>query len=99
MQAGFRVDDQVLGSSDVHVAAAQQLVGGRVDAAIQIRDALLEAKPRTVAFIHPRAISAGALISLACDNIIMTEGGTICAATPIQGGAGQAEAVVEKMVS
>jgi membrane-bound serine protease (ClpP class) len=74
-------------------------LGGRVDAAIQIRDALLEAKPRTVAFIHPRAISAGALISLACDNVIMTEGGTIGAATPIQAGGGQAEAVGEKMVS
>jgi membrane-bound serine protease (ClpP class) len=75
-------------------------LGGRVDAAIQIRDALLEAEPRTVAFIHPRAISAGALISLACDNIIMTEGGTIGAATPIQAApGGQAEAVGEKMVS
>lgn len=75
-------------------------LGGRVDAAIQIRDALLEAKPRTVAFIHPRAISAGALISLACDNIIMTDGATIGAATPIQAGpGGQAEAVGEKMVS
>ncbi|MBT8467920.1 MAG: ATP-dependent Clp protease proteolytic subunit [Deltaproteobacteria bacterium] len=75
-------------------------LGGRVDAAIQIRDALLEAKPRTIAFIHPRAISAGALISLACDNVIMTEGGTIGAATPIQAGpGGQADAVGEKMVS
>jgi len=75
-------------------------LGGRVDAAIQIRDALLEAKPRTVAFIHPRAISAGALISLACDNVIMTEGATIGAATPIQAApGGQAEAVGEKMVS
>ena len=75
-------------------------LGGRVDAAIQIRDALLEAKPRTVAFIHPRAISAGALISLACDNIIMTEGATIGAATPIQAApGGKAEAVGEKMVS
>jgi len=75
-------------------------LGGRVDAAIQIRDALLEAKPRTVAFIHPRAISAGALISLACDNVIITEGGTIGAATPIQAGpGGQADAVGEKMVS
>ncbi|MBW2160456.1 MAG: hypothetical protein JRH14_10940, partial [Deltaproteobacteria bacterium] len=52
-------------------------LGGRVDAAIQIRDALLEAEARTVAFIHPRAISAGDLISLACDNVIMAEGGTI----------------------
>lgn len=75
-------------------------LGGRIDAALQIRDALLGAKPRTVAFIHPRAISAGALISLACDNILMTEGATIGAATPIQIGAGgQAEAVGEKMVS
>jgi membrane-bound serine protease (ClpP class) len=74
-------------------------LGGRVDAAIQIRDALLEAKPRTVAFIHPRAISAGALISLACDNVIMSEGATIGAATPIQAGGDQAEAVGEKMVS
>lgn len=74
-------------------------LGGRVDAAIQIRDAILEAKPRTVAFIHPRAISAGALISLACDNVLMSEGATIGAATPIQAGGGQAEAVGEKMVS
>ncbi len=74
-------------------------LGGRVDAAIQIRDAILEAKPRTVAFIHPRAISAGALIALACDNVLMSEGATIGAATPIQAGGGQAEAVGEKMVS
>ncbi len=74
-------------------------LGGRVDAAIQIRDALLEAAPRTVAFVHPRAISAGALIALACDNILISDGGTIGAATPIQAGGGQAEAVGEKMVS
>ena len=75
-------------------------LGGRVDAAIQIRDALLDAKPRTVAFIHPRAISAGALISLACENIVMTPGGTIGAATPVQAGGGnQAVAVEEKYVS
>ena len=74
-------------------------LGGRVDAAIQIRDAILDAEPRTVAFIHPRAISAGALISLACDNVLMSEGATIGAATPIQAGGGQAEDVGEKMVS
>lgn len=75
-------------------------LGGRVDAAIQIRDALLDAEPRTVAFVHPRAISAGALIALACDNILISTGGTIGAATPVQAGAGgQMEAVGEKMVS
>ena len=40
--------------------------GGRVDAAVLIRDALLESKVLTVAFINKRAISAGALISLGC---------------------------------
>jgi membrane-bound serine protease (ClpP class) len=75
-------------------------LGGRVDAAIQIRDALLDAGPRTVAYVHPRAISAGALIALACDNILMSPGGSIGAATPVQaGGGGQAQAVGEKMVS
>lgn len=74
-------------------------LGGRVDAAIQIRDAVLDAAPRTVAYVDPRAISAGALIALACDNVIMSDGATIGAATPVQGSGGQMEAADEKMVS
>lgn len=75
--------------------------GGRVDAAVQIRDALLRAKVKTVAFINKRAISAGALISLAADTIIMAEGGTIGAATPVQIGlpGAAAQPVEEKTVS
>ena len=60
--------------------------GGRVDAAVMIRDELIGSPIRTIAFINPRAISAGALISLACETIAMTDGGTIGAATPITGG-------------
>src|ERR687895_569449 len=64
--------------------------GGRVDAAVLIRDTLLGAKVKTVAFIDKRAISAGALISLACHVIAIGDGGTIGAATPVQlGGPGQ----------
>ena len=55
--------------------------GGRVDAAVLIRDALLTAPVRTVAFVNKRAISAGALISLAAEKIAMADGGTIGAAT------------------
>lgn len=75
--------------------------GGRVDAAVLIRDAILESPIRTVAFIHPRAISAGALISLACENIVIAPGGSIGAATPISGGGGDEEptAVGEKYMS
>ena len=60
--------------------------GGRVDAAVMIRDELIGSPVRTIAFINPRAISAGALISLACETIAMTDGGTVGAATPITGG-------------
>src|SRR5260221_10211638 len=42
--------------------------GGRVDAAVQIRDAILRTHARTIAFVNKRAISAGALIALACDS-------------------------------
>ena len=60
--------------------------GGRVDAATVIRDAILDAKPLTIAFINKRAISAGALISLACDKIVMVKAGEIGAVTPVSGG-------------
>jgi len=71
--------------------------GGRLDAAVVIRDALLSSSVRTVAFINRRAISAGALISLAAERIVMTDGGTIGAATPVLiGQPGSAPAPVEE---
>ncbi|GMV51408.1 MAG: hypothetical protein NBKEAIPA_03610 [Nitrospirae bacterium] len=75
--------------------------GGRVDAAVLIRDALLRAKVKTVAFVNRRAISAGALICLAAETIVMAGGGTIGAATPVQIGlpGGPAQPVEEKTVS
>lgn len=57
--------------------------GGRLDAATQIKDAIMASKIPTVAFINRRAISAGALISLSCEKIYMTGGGTIGAATAV----------------
>jgi membrane-bound serine protease (ClpP class) len=75
--------------------------GGRVDAAVLIRDALLSAAVPTVAFINNRAISAGALITLAAEKIVMANGGTIGAATPVQMGqpGAPAQPVEEKTVS
>ena len=74
--------------------------GGRLDAAVQIRDAILESKVPTVAFVDGRAISAGALISLSCTKLFMQRGSTIGAATPVQMGGGQSpEAVEEKTIS
>ncbi|MEM9488270.1 MAG: hypothetical protein AAGC55_03940, partial [Myxococcota bacterium] len=77
--------------------------GGRVDAAVRIRDALLALEQRditTIAYVHPRAISAGALISLATDIIAVAPGATMGAATPVRvGGGGEAQPVEEKTVS
>jgi membrane-bound serine protease (ClpP class) len=57
--------------------------GGRVDAATQIKDAILKSKVLTIAFINNRAISAGALIALSCNKIIMVPGSSIGAATVV----------------
>ena len=57
--------------------------GGRVDAATQIKDAILSSNVQTIGFINRRAISAGALISLSCEKIYMTGGGLIGAATAV----------------
>lgn len=74
--------------------------GGRLDAAVAMRDTLLSSPVRTIAFVNQRAISAGALIALACETLIMTTGGTIGAATPVVGvGSGQPTAADEKSVS
>lgn len=75
--------------------------GGRVDGAVQIRDALLAASIPTIAYVNPRAISAGALISLAAEKIVMAGGGTIGAAAPVEAGQpGEgAKASSEKTVS
>lgn len=75
-------------------------LGGRVDAAIRIRDALLAHKAPIAAFVDPRAISAGALIALACDVIAMKPGASYGAVTPMSSEGGeQSEAVEEKMTS
>jgi membrane-bound serine protease (ClpP class) len=74
--------------------------GGRVDAAVAMRDTLLNAPVRTIAFVNQRAISAGALIALACHTLVMTKGGTIGAAAPVTGGGtGETQPADEKSVS
>ncbi|HZL86661.1 MAG TPA: NfeD family protein [Candidatus Krumholzibacteria bacterium] len=72
-------------------------LGGRLDAMLEIRDAIVEARVPTLAFVHPRAISAGALIAIACDSLYMAPGSTIGAATPVEGDTGVKAS--EKVVS
>ncbi len=58
--------------------------GGRVDSAVEIASTITEAPCQTIAYIEGMgAISAGALISYSCNDIIMTPGSNIGAATPV----------------
>ena len=96
-----RVLDEAAKAGAAAVVLDVNTFGGRVDAAVQIRDSLLNARIRTIAFVNKRAISAGALISLAAGSLVMTAGSTIGAATPVQAGQPGAAAlpVSEKTVS
>ena len=96
-----RVLDEATQAGAAAVILEINTFGGRVDAAVQIRDALLNSKVRTVAFVNKRAISAGALIALSAENIVMAGGGTIGAATPVQMGqpGAAAKPAAEKTVS
>lgn len=51
--------------------------GGRVDAAQEIKRLIYDTSIPTIALVEDQAISAGAYIALACDQIAMTPGSTI----------------------
>lgn len=57
-------------------------LGGIVDAALQIKDALLNAHEPVIAFVSGRAYSSAALISLSSSRIIMAPGASIGSAEP-----------------
>ena len=58
--------------------------GGRVDSALHIVDTLLSApEGKTVAYVKNKAISAGALIALACSRLVMRNNTTIGDCAPI----------------
>ncbi len=84
--------------SEANQAGAEAIIfrintfGGRLDAATQIKDAILSSKILTIAFVNNRAISAGALIALSCNKIAMAPGSSIGAATVVnQSGEKQSE--------
>ena len=54
-----------------------------MDAAVKIRDMISDSKLRTICYVKNRAWSAGALIAISHQHIVMAPGGTIGAAEPI----------------
>ncbi len=75
-------------------------LGGRIDAALIIRDVIINSEVRSIAFINKRAISAGTLIALAANKIYMHPQSTMGAAEPVSFGIGmKAGEVSEKTIS
>jgi membrane-bound serine protease (ClpP class) len=65
--------------------------GGEVELMWQLANALLDASASgvsTIAFVHDRALSAGALLALACERVYMRSHATIGSALPVQAGPG-----------
>ena len=65
--------------------------GGRLDAALRMRDVLLGAGVLTVAYVDRDAFSAGALVAIAAERLHLAPGGVIGAATPVLGDGQQAD--------
>jgi len=63
--------------------------GGMLNEADSIRTAIMHSKIPVYVLINPNAASAGALISIACNKIYMTDGSTIGAATVVNQNAEQ----------
>ena len=74
--------------------------GGRVDVTFEMLKALEKFPGKTVTYINSDAISAGALISAATDDIYFSPDGVIGAAAPVSGdGQDIGETMQAKMVS
>lgn len=58
-------------------------LGGRVDQATQIRDAIMKTSLHTISFVNNKAESAGVLLTIASENIVMGNGSTIGSAETI----------------
>jgi membrane-bound serine protease (ClpP class) len=84
--AGFmeRVYRETSGDSDALLVLEIDTFGGMVDSALEIVDTLIKIPPeRTIAFVENKAISAGALIALACGDLVMKPATTIGDCAPI----------------
>jgi len=86
----LRRADEALAMGATHIILEIDTLGGLVSAADDISSFLiLELSPQahTVAFISRKAISAGAMIAVSCNDIIMRHNTTIGDAAPITMGA------------
>ncbi len=90
-----RVYDEAEAANAEAVLLDLDTYGGYVTAAVEIKQLIMDADIPTYCYINDKAISAGALIALSCDGIVMKHGGSIGAAEPRLG----SEKADEKVLS
>lgn len=73
--------------------------GGLLSSALSIKNSIIESDVPVVAYINKNALSAGALISLSCEAIYMSDGSIIGAATPVYMKGDDIEKAGEKEIS
>ena len=74
--------------------------GGQVDAAFQIVDTIMNVKDSTICYVKTKAISAGALIALASNRLVMKNATTIGDVAPLtMSGSGEPKMLGEKYQS
>lgn len=73
--------------------------GGLLSSALAIKNYIIESDIPIVAYINKNALSAGALISLSCEAIYMSDGSIIGAATPVYMKGNEIEKAGEKEIS
>lgn len=81
-----RRSEQAIKAGADYLVYEIETYGGRVDAADSIAKYFIQTigdRAQTVAYVNTEAISAGALISVSCNDIIMKESTTIGACAPI----------------
>lgn len=57
--------------------------GGLVDEAVKIKDAILESNVPTISYVNNKAISAGVLLTIASENVVMSKNATIGSAETV----------------
>ena len=73
--------------------------GGLLESAVAARNVLLDAPLPTIAYVSREALSAGALLAIACETILFAPGGVLGAATPVLIGGDAIVEAPEKVVS
>lgn len=78
-----RIKRAIEGGADV-IVIELDTPGGEVGAALEICQAIKSAPVYTTAWVNPDAYSAGAIIALACDEIVLAPNATMGDAAPVR---------------